>query len=124
MLRINQLLCIFALFPMHCSRERSIMEDQRFDAFAKSVAKRASRRRFLTGMLGLGAGVTVAVAATDSAGAARRGFAGPTLPRLMPPSMCGGFGASCASPDDCCSACCVSGGGGPFTCADENVCVV
>ena len=96
------------------------MDDRRFDSFAKSVANRSNRRRLLTGMLGLSAGVVVAAIATDSTEAARRGFAGPTLP--TPPSMCNPVGDPCSAASDCCSGCCVSGGGAPFVCADESVC--
>jgi hypothetical protein len=106
----------------HFSRGRTIMEDQRFDAFVKSVAHRTSRRRLLTGILGLGAGVAVAAAGADSTEAARRGFSGPAFPPLTPPRMCSETGTSCSSSEECCSACCVSGGGGPAACVDESIC--
>jgi hypothetical protein len=96
------------------------MDDRRFDSFVKTVATRSNRRRLLTGMLGLGAGAVVASIATDSTEAARRGFAGPTLP--TPPAMCTSDGDPCSDGSECCSHCCVSGGGAPFVCVAEDIC--
>lgn len=96
------------------------MEDRQFDSFTKAVASRSNRRRLLTSMLGLSAGVAVTAIASDSTEAARRGFAGPLAPK--PPSMCNPVGDPCSGASDCCSGCCVSGGGAPFVCADESVC--
>lgn len=96
------------------------MEDRRFDSFVKSVAHRSNRRRLLTGVLGLGAGVVVAAVANDSTEAARRGFAGPFA--APPTPVCLAVGESCSDSSACCSNCCVSAGGAPFFCEAEGFC--
>lgn len=98
------------------------MEDRRFDSLTKSVATRTNRRSLLAGILGIGAGVTAAAVASDSAEAARRGFSGPKLPWLTPPSTCLAEGSSCGEDTQCCSRCCVSAGGGAPFCAGVQIC--
>jgi hypothetical protein len=87
-----------------------VMDDRRFDAFARSLAAGGSRRR----MLKLFGGLAVAIGGapiTRHADAARRGYGGPPFPApTTPPGPCVPFcGVGlCGIPNGC---------GGSCTCA-------
>jgi hypothetical protein len=82
------------------------MDDRQFDTLVRTVATRQNRRALIRRGLGVGALLSGAVSAKD-AGAARRGFSGPTIPTLCVPScdgsMCGddGCGGTCSCNESC-----------------------
>jgi hypothetical protein len=98
------------------------MDADRFDTLVKTFGARSSRRRVLTGALGLAGGVLGGTLAMDGTSAARRGFAGPGRGMLPVPS-CEGVGDSCGGLLECCSGCCVSAGGAPPVCVEQTICL-
>lgn len=68
------------------------MDESRFDRFTREFGTQVSRRSFVARILGLGAAVVAGGHTIQHAGAARRGFSGPRLPRIEP---------RCQLPSDC-----------------------
>jgi hypothetical protein len=58
------------------------MDDRRFDELARRLG--GGRRRFLKQIVGLGGAAVVGRLAIDDAGAARRGYGGPSIPAPGP----------------------------------------
>lgn len=100
------------------------MDGKRFDAVVRSIGAAPSRRQILRGLFGIGIGIAGnSVGRSDRAGAARRGYSGPTFPTFHPcEATCDG---TCGGPDGCGGTCeCASGavcrGGVCFTTCDRE----
>lgn len=107
------------------------MDDRRFDSVTRTFAQNRSRRTLLKGLLGIG-GVTAttAVMRLHDAGAARRGYSGPSFPVKPTPtppiSDCDGLecsGQCCDQTDtSCCGGyCCAGACHGTECCGLNNV---
>jgi hypothetical protein len=103
------------------------LDDDRFDALARTLGNATSRRAALKGLLGLGAAAVGVVQLAPEADAARRGFSGPNWPTPAPdpaPCSCGPNktcidGLCFASCTGCeCDGCTFIEGQGSF-CSDE-----
>jgi hypothetical protein len=114
------------------------MQARRFDALTRALAGRTNRRVVFKGLLGLGGLGAVGSVLRDDAGAARRGFSGPSAPPApMPPARtptaipavptpltvcphgsfpCGGECCSTSQSQCCDNECCVG------ACYGEELC--
>jgi hypothetical protein len=110
------------------------MDDRRFDALVKTLAREANRRSALKGLLGLAAGALAGATALRGGDAARRGYSGPKLfptptPQPTPPLGCAEGSSPCGSeccPNDssmCCGSTCCFGAcyGNNQCCASPHV---
>ena len=84
------------------------VDDRQFDSITKKLASGANRRVALKGLLGIGIMTAAGLGGHDRAGAARRGFSGPSI-LPTPAPICIADGQTCsADPAECCSGyCCV-----------------